>query len=222
MRRIAAILGASGLVGRYCLETLLKSQQCASVVALNRRELPDKNHPKLKQKLVDFRSLSAMYFDGVTDLFCALGTTIAKAGSQQEFRRIDYELPLNAARMALSSGVQRMVLVSSVGADPGSKNFYLRTKGELEHGISQFGFEGLYIVRPGLLLGKRNEIRPLEIIAARFAPALNLVLWGKLERYRSVPAQTVGQAMVSAAQQAKPGIFVYEYPEIIRLARHIA
>lgn len=218
MTRVAAILGASGLVGGHCLEALLRSQYFSKVVALNRRELPRSNHPKLSQKIADLWKLSAAEFAGITDLFCATGTTIAKAGSQREFRRIDLELPVNVARAAVTSGVQRFVLVSSVGADPNSKNFYLRTKGELERDLSGLGFSGLYIFRPGLLLGRRAEFRLLESVATHFAPTLNAGLWGPLKRYRAVPAQTVGHAMVSAAEAAIPGTFVYHFPEIVRLA----
>ena len=222
MTRCAAILGASGLVGRYCLEALLNSQQFTSVVALNRRSLPGSNHPRLQQKVSDLWKLTQSDFSGVTDLFCATGTTIAKAGSQQEFRRIDYDLPLLCARTAVSCGVRRFVLVSSVGADRASKNFYLRTKGELESDLSQLGFEGLYILRPSLLLGRRQEVRPIEIVATRFSPVLNMVLWGALKRYRAVPGRTVGRAMVAAAEAAQPGTFIYEYSEIVGLARRIA
>lgn len=218
MTRAAAILGASGLVGSHCLAGLLESQCFAKVVALNRRELPRSNHPKLSQKVVDLWRISTAEFVGITDVFCATGTTIAKAGSQQEFRRIDYELPLSVARVAVSSGVQRFVLVSSVGADPSSKNFYLRAKGELERDLSQLGFAGIYIFRPGLLLGRRAEFRALESVATHFAPALNLVLWGQFRRYRAVPARAVGRAMVSAAEAAVPGTFLYHYPQIVRMA----
>lgn len=217
----AAILGASGLVGGHCLEALLESQRIISVVAFNRRELQVRNDAKLSQKILDLWNASPADFSGITDLFCATGSTIAKAGSQQEFRRIDYELPLSIARVAVSAGVQRFVLVSSVGADPASRNFYLRTKGELERDLRQLGFEGLSIFRPSLLLGKRREARPLETIATRFSPALDLVLWGALKRYRAIPARTVGWAMVAAAQEAKPGTLVYHYPEIVRMAGQI-
>ena len=221
MDRRAAILGASGLVGGHCLAAILERPQFGSVTALNRRELQVRNHPKLMPRVVDLWKLSPQDFFGVTDLFCATGTTIAKAGSQQEFRRIDYELPLHIAQIAANSGVQRLVLVSSVGANPDSTNFYLRTKGELERDLGQLGFQGLYIFRPSLLLGKRREVRLLEMIAMRFAPALDLVLWGTLKRYRAIPARIVGRAMVATAEEAKPGTFVYHYHEIVRMAGQI-
>jgi uncharacterized protein YbjT (DUF2867 family) len=221
MARIAAILGASGLVGRHCLDALLSSRTFASVVALNRRHLPRQQHPNLTERVLDLWRLAPSDFAGITDLFCATGSTIAKAGSQQEFRRIDYELPLSAARVAFGSGVQRFVLVSSVGADVESRNFYLRTKGELERDLTLLGFKGLYIFRPSLLLGKREELRPLETVAVRFAPALNIVLWGSLKRYRAVSARAVARAMVAAALEAKPGTFLYHYPEIVRMASEI-
>jgi uncharacterized protein YbjT (DUF2867 family) len=157
-------------------------------------------------------------FAGASDVFCATGTTIRKAGSQEEFQRIDYEMPLAAARAALEAGAQQFVLVSSVGADPGSKNFYLRTKGELERDLIQLKFRAIHILRPGLLLGHREEFRPGELLATRIAPLLNLTLYGPFKQYRSIAAEKVGKAMVGAARQQELGTFVYEYDGIVRLA----
>ena len=110
------------------------------------------------------------------------------------------------------------MLVSSVGADPRSKNFYLRTKGELEQKIAQLGFGALHIFRPSLLLGQRGEFRLGERIVQTAAPLLNAFMVGGLRRYRAIAAATVGKAMVKAAQQAEQGTFIYEYNEINRLA----
>lgn len=219
MKRTAILLGASGLVGGYCLKALSESAAWDSVVVLNRRDLPLPAGSRVMQKVVDLRNLSAADFAGASDVFCATGSTMRKAGSQEEFRRIDYEMPLNAARAALEAGARQFVLVSSVGAKAGSKSFYLRTKGELERDLSKLGFEGLHIMRPGLLLGHRQEFRPGEHIATRFAPVLALTLWGALRRYRPIPAETVGRAMAGVAREGRSGTHVYEYREIMRLAR---
>ena len=217
--RTAVLLGASGLVGGYCLRALLESAEWGRVVVLSRRELALPQSAKITQKIVDLHSLTATDFTGVQDVFCATGTTIRKAGSQEEFRRIDHEMPLAAARAALAAGAQQFVLVSSVGADPESKNFYLRTKGELERDLATLKFHAIHILRPGLLLGDRQEFRPGERLATRIAPLLNLTLYGPLKRYRSVAAEKVGKAMVGAARREKSGIFVHEYDQIVQLAR---
>jgi len=216
--RTAVLLGASGMVGGYCLRALLESDAWGRVVVLSRRELALPAHGKLTMKVAEMGKLSAADFAGANDVFCATGTTIRKAGSQEEFRRIDYEMPLVAARAALDAGAQQFVLVSSVGADPDSKNFYLRTKGELERDLMELKFRAIHILRPGLLLGHREEFRPGERMATRIAPLLNLTLYGPFKRYRSIAAEKVGRAMVGAAQQGRAGTSVYEFAEIVRLA----
>ena len=211
-------MGASGLVGGFCLQALLAEPAYARIVLLNRRELPLAPHPGLSQKIVSFASLNPNDFTGADDIFCALGTTIRKAGSQEAFRRVDLEYPLAVAREALQAGAEQFVLVSSAGANAASTNFYLRTKGELEQEIGKLGFPAVHIFRPNLLLGKRPEFRLGERVVQLIAPLLNLVMIGGLRRYKAIPAAVVGKAMVAAAKQGKNGTFTYEYDEIIRLA----
>jgi uncharacterized protein YbjT (DUF2867 family) len=208
------------MVGGFCLQTLLADPSYARVALLNRRMLPIAARlkpPSVTQKTIGFDSLGAEDFAGADDIFCALGTTIRKAGSQEAFRRVDLEYPLGAARLARQAGARQFLLVSSVGADPGSKNFYLRTKGELEQEIAQLGFSALHIFRPSLLLGKRAEFRPGEWVMVPLAPMLNLALWGGLRRYRAIAAATVGKAMVAAAKTESKGTLIHEYDEIVRL-----
>jgi uncharacterized protein YbjT (DUF2867 family) len=216
--RTAILMGASGLVGGFCLQAQLADPDYARIVLLNRRELPLAPHPGLSQKIVSLANLNPDDFAGADDIFCALGTTIRKAGSQEAFRRVDLEYPLAAAREALQAGAEQFVLVSSAGADPKSKNFYLRTKGELEQEIGKLDFRALHIFRPSLLLGKRPEFRLGERVVQAIAPLLNLVMIGGLRRYKAIPAATVGKAMAAAAKQGKNGTFIYEHDEIIRLA----
>jgi uncharacterized protein YbjT (DUF2867 family) len=217
-RKTALLLGASGLVGSFCLQTLLADPMYTRILLLNRRPSPFAEHPRLTQKTVNFDSLNPDDFASVDDVFCALGTTMRKAGSQEAFRRVDLEYPLQAAKLARSAGAGQCVLVSSVGADADSKNFYLRTKGQLEQEIGKLGFATLHIFRPSLLLGEREEFRLGERVMMALAPALNLAMWGGLRRYRAIPAATVGQAMVKAAQEGKRGTFIHEHDEIVRLA----
>ena len=216
--RTAILLGASGLVGGFCLRALVDHPFYTRVMLFGRRQLPALTRAKVSQRVGELGSFTADDFRGAQDIFIALGTTIAKAGSQAEFRRIDLELPLHLASQAVQAGVQRLVMVSSVGADPGSKNFYLRTKGELEQAIAELPFEALHILRPSLLIGKRGEFRLGESIVMAIAPALDLLTLGPWRRYHSIKAAIVGRAMAAAALQDATGPHVYEYDAIVRLA----
>jgi len=221
--RKAVLVGASGMVGGFCLKILLESPQYASVVVLLRRELVlpkdvGGTQQKLTQKIVDFDHLSPADFAGANDIFCALGTTMRKAGSQEEFLRVDLEYPLMAAKHALAAGATRFILVSSAGARAAAKNFYLHTKGELEDKLTDLGYSSLHIFRPGLLLGKREEVRPGEQFATRIAPLFNLTLWGPMRHYRSISAEKVGKAMVTAAVLGASGTNIYEFDAIEKLA----
>jgi len=216
--RTAAVLGASGLVGGFCLRTLVDDPDYTRVLTFGRRELPPLTRAKVTQRVADLGSLTAEDFREVQDVFCALGTTIRKAGSQAAFRGVDLELPLRAAQEAWRAGAEQFVVVSSVGADPGSKNFYLRTKGELERELSRLPFRAIHILRPSLLIGKRQEFRLWESFAMKIAPALDLLTLGPWRKYHSMPAQIAGRAMVGAARQPKNGTLVYEYDGIVNLA----
>ena len=216
MPKFAVIAGSTGLVGSHCLQFLLSSPEYASVRALVRRPT-GVSHPKLHEQTVDFDSLANL--PHADHVFCALGTTIRKAGSQSEFRRVDLEYPLRLAESVLSAGAQQFVLVSSVGANSKSGNFYLRTKGELEEALRQQLFAGLHIFRPSFLLGMRSENRPGERIGMALAKPLSFVMVGGLRKYRPITAETVGKAMVNAASVGTSGTHVYEYEEIISLAQ---
>lgn len=217
--RTAVVLGASGLVGGFCLRTLVDDPDYSRVVTFGRRELPAFTRAKVAQRVADLESLMPEDFRGVQDVFCALGTTIRKAGSQAAFRHVDLELPLRSAKVALQAGAEQFVVVSSVGADATSKNFYLRTKGEMERELARLPFKAIHILRPSLLIGKRAEFRLSEVIAMALAPALDLVTLGALRKYHSVRAETVGKAMVTAAKQGMSGSSVDEYDGIVSLGK---
>jgi uncharacterized protein YbjT (DUF2867 family) len=217
--RTAVVLGASGLVGGYCLKALVDDPDYTRVLTFGRRELPvQMTRAKVTQRVVDMASLTAEDFRGAQDVFSALGTTIRKAGSQEAFRKVDLELPLRAAQEALKAGVEQFVVVSSVGADPGSKNFYLRVKGELEQELTKLPFRAIHILRPSLLTGKRQEFRLAESLAIAVAPVLDLLTLGQLRRYHSIKAESVGRAMVGVARPGKQGVFVYEFDSLKALA----
>jgi uncharacterized protein YbjT (DUF2867 family) len=216
--RTAVIAGASGLVGSLCLKLLLEDESYDRVVAVSRRALAV-SHPKLQQEIVDFGALGehpAWVCDAV---FCALGTTIRTAGSQAAFRRVDYDFVQAFAKWTHAGGAQSFALVSSVGANAASGNFYIRTKGEAEESVKNEGFRDTHLFRPSLLMGDRSERRFGESVAAAVMLPLQFALLGGLMRYRPARALDVARAMVAASSSPRPGVHVYEYTDIVRLRR---
>ena len=141
--RTALIAGATGLVGSLCLKQMLADPAYDQVIAISRRPVPES--PKLTQKIVDFDKLGQLTSIADDDAFCALGTTIRKAGSQEAFRKIDVGYSKAFAELALAAGARQFALVSSVGANPRSTNFYLRTKGEIEDAVKALPFTSVHI-----------------------------------------------------------------------------
>jgi uncharacterized protein YbjT (DUF2867 family) len=214
--RTALIAGATGLVGGHVLGLLLEDPAYTRVVSVSRR--PVHTTPaKLEQHIVDFATLPEM--PPADDAFCCLGTTIRRAGSQEAFRRVDYDYVVSFASAAHRAGARQLLLVSAVGADPAARVFYSRVKGEVEAAVRQMPFEGIQIFRPSLLLGERTEFRLGERVATWFAPVAGLALVGSLRRYLPIEAADVARAMVRIAREAPRGPSVFEYDAIIALAK---
>ena len=198
------LLGATGLVGRHVLAQALADPRIDGVTAPVRRALPAQ--AKLVAPVVDFEALpeDAPWW-GADAVICALGTTMRIAGSQEAFRRVDHDYPLIAAQLAHRHGTQTHVLNSAMGADRGSRFFYNRVKGELEHDLAQIGFRSLTCVRPGLIEGEREEFRTGERIGLT---ALR-VFGGLLpRRMRSNPAERIAFRLLEAAIDAPAGVHV--------------
>lgn len=218
----AIIAGATGLVGGYVLQLLLADGGYERVVAVGRRELTTR-HPKLEQRIVDFDALDALPpsppdFPAADDVFCALGTTIKRAGSREAFRRVDHDYVVALARAGLRAGATQFLLVSAIGADPNARVFYSRVKGETEAAVRQLPYRGIQIFRPSLLLGERAEFRIGERVATWFAPVVGLALVGPLRRYLPAQAADVAKAMVRIAHEAPRGPNVFEYDGIVAAA----
>ncbi|MEO7177323.1 MAG: NAD-dependent dehydratase [Allosphingosinicella sp.] len=150
----------------------------------------------------------------------ALGTTMRAAGSQEAFRAVDLDSVVAFAAAARRAGARHMVTVSSVGADPSSSNFYLRTKGEMELALEALGFDRLDIFRPGLLRGPRGGDRRLgERIGIALSPVVNLFLRGRLDRYAAIDAGLVAAAVAACLDCHEPGIFRHDNRSIRGLVR---
>lgn len=213
--RVAVIAGASGLVGGRCLHHLLEHPGVARVVAIVRRPLttPDAASPKLKQEVLahwkDTGTLDNLMPKDIDDAYCALGTTMKKAGSQEAFLAVDRDAVLAFAAAARAHGARRFILVSSLGADARSMNFYLRTKGEVEEAIKKMGWDVVHVLRPSILDGERPESRPAERAGLAFARMISPVLRGIAPNYAPIHVDVVGGAMVRLAFSAPRGFFVH-------------
>lgn len=217
-KRTALLVGATGLVGSHCLRLLLADESWSQVVVLARKRIAA-THPKLVARLVDFDRLSQISgFPRVTDVFCALGTTIARAGSRPEFYKVDYTFVVETARLARIGGARQFLLVSALGADPSSNIFYSRVKGEAEEAVGKVGYGALQIFRPSFLAGNRAENRPLERLGLAAFSALSFALVGPLRRFKPVEGARVAAAMVEAARREVPGTSFYEVEGIEALA----
>lgn len=212
--RAALVLGATGLVGRELLRKLTQEHEFERIAAFVRR-IPEKGepswleHPKLEWFAGDFDRMEAYpsLFHGITDVFSCLGTTIKKAKSQAMFRRVDYEYPLHAAELAVRQGAKRMYTVSALGASADSNIFYSRVKGELEKALAELPWDGLFIFRPSLLLGDREDSRFGERAGSAAMRLLDPIFkLGALAKYRAIPAEAVAEAMISAAREGRGGI----------------
>jgi uncharacterized protein YbjT (DUF2867 family) len=218
MARQALLIGGTGLVGHLVADRLL-GRNC-EVDALLRRSAgrratgwrehvaaPD-GWPALARRIGGDVAISA------------LGTTSRAAGSDEAFRAVDFEMVVAFARAARESGVRQMIAVSSVGADPRSRLFYPRLKGEMEEALAELGFDRLDIVRPGLLRGLRGGDRRLkERIAIFVSPAVDLLLRGRFDRYAAIDAAIVAEAIVALVGQEAPGRFTHHNRDLHRLAR---
>jgi len=203
------LAGATGLVGRALLSLLVDSDRYRSAHVLLRRTSGNiAADPKLKIQEVDFARLPTA-FPAADDVYIALGTTIKMAGSEAAFRQVDFDFVVNIARAARTAGATRLAVVSALGADPTSRIFYNRVKGEMELAIMQIGYESVVIAQPSLLLGDRAALgqpaRSGELWAERLLAPLG---WIVPKGVRPIPARAVASALVAAMIDARPGVRV--------------
>ena len=215
-RRIALVAGATGMVGAELCRQLRDDGRFDPVVVLSRRPPPVTDRP-LQVEIVDFSRIGE--WDpgfAIDSVFCALGTTIRKAGSEAAFRAVDHDLVLAMAKLAQRGAARHFIFVSSLGADPESKVFYLRVKGDAEEAVKALGLPHAAALRPSFLEGEREEKRPGETAARAVGRVLKPLLLGPLEKYRPTPAGKVAQAMRHVAQPGREGFEVFDPVAIMR------
>lgn len=218
MSKTAIVIGATGLVGTELTRLLLEHADYTTVRAFVRRP-SGFEHPILDERIVDFERI-ADWQDSFTGdvLFSTLGTTLKSAGSKEAQYRVDFTYQYEAARAASRNGVDAYVLVSSAGANRNARVFYSRMKGELEQAIEELPFRRVVILRPSILVGEREEPRPMERIGAALATAIARIV-PPLRKYRPIPAETVARAMINGASSNRPpGIETFESDDIFGLA----
>ncbi len=212
----AIIIGATGLVGRELVQLLLEDDRFPQIVVFGRRSLGF-NHSKLTEHLINFDAPGEWkHLVNGDVLFSTLGTTIKQAGSKEVQYKVDYTYQYEFAKAASENGTPVYVLVSAASANPESRVFYTRMKGELERDVKDLNFSATHIIQPGLLHGNRQENRTGEKIAFQTLKVVNAL--GLMKAYRPIHGKTVAQAMVHAALSIGTGVQTYTLEEVFKLA----
>ena len=209
VQKTALVLGATGLIGNLLTHRLVDSPFYANVKVFVRKSLTWK-HPRLQEIQFDFDHPNGLLTQS-TDIFCCLGTTIKKAGSKTAFRQVDYQYPMDVAKLGLANGVQQFALVSAMGANVDSSIFYNRVKGEVERDLTALDYPTLLIFRPSLLFGDRTEYRLGERLASGVMRLFNPLIPAK---YKGIDADKVAHAMQETMQQGLIGRHIFESDEL--------
>lgn len=204
------LAGGTGLVGGHAIRRLVERGH--EVTGVGRRGSGEATD----ELVVDFANLSELPLADAA--VCTLGTTRAKAGSRDAMRAVDFDAVLAFAEAAHAGGARHFVLVTSVGADASARVHYARMKGQVERAVERVGFDGLDILQPGLLIGARQEMRPVEGFLQHMSPFVSPLLVSSLDRYGGIPATTVAWAIVEAVERGPAGVHRHENRSIRLLA----
>ncbi|KMY28988.1 oxidoreductase [Lysinibacillus xylanilyticus] len=215
--RAAIVVGATGLTGTSLVEQLCENDEYVSVTVIARRA-PAYSHPKLEVKIRNFDTLEEKDIEFAHELYCCLGTTIKKAGSREEFEKVDFEYPLTIASLAKKRGIPHMLVITAMGANESSPFYYNRVKGKLEHDLMELGLQRLSIIRPSLLVGEREEFRLGEKAGEKVLKLVKPLLVGPLKRSRAIEASQVAKAMIVIALYGnKQPVTIYQSQELAKL-----
>jgi uncharacterized protein YbjT (DUF2867 family) len=210
IHKTAVIAGSSGLVGSRLLELLVAAPEYALVIALSRRPLPSANK-KLQTRAAEFDRLDKVLGDirgsesVPLDVFCCLGTTIKVAGSNEAFRCVDFDFVVRTGRWARGANARRLLVVSALGADPASRVFYNRVKGDAEQALGALGLPSLVVLRPSLLDGERVEVRPAERLTLKLLRPIRGLLPKSI---RPVRDMDVAATMLEAARADRAPLLI--------------
>lgn len=212
--KIALIAGSTGLVGSEILNKIIENQSYDKIHLLLREEI-DLHSSNVIQHVINFDELSTFEpGDPITHIFCTLGTTIKKAKTKEQFRKVDYDYVLALGEKAVTWKAKKFLLVSSLGANAKSGIFYNRVKGEIEQALEKLQLAKLFIFRPSLLMGSRKEHRSTEKTAINLYKVINPLFIGKLKKYKGIQARQVAHAMLVTAQENEQSFKIFESDEM--------
>jgi uncharacterized protein YbjT (DUF2867 family) len=216
-KKTAIILGATGLTGGILLKQLLEDQRYGTVKSFSRSSTGI-GHSKLREYLGDLLNLSQFKeeFRG-DEVYCCIGTTKSKTPDKKMYRKIDFGIPVGAAKLCSENRINCILVISALGANPGSSVFYNRVKGEMEEAVLEKGPPKIFILQPSIIGGKRSESRVGEWIAKKLFSVFGFLLIGPLKKYRSISPEDISRAMVWLANNNYTQTRI-ESDEIKRLA----
>lgn len=216
----AVIVGATGLVGKDLVRLLLNGKKYSKVTVIARKRLSIV-HPRLKQQLISFDELHECPSDWFedADVFCALGTTMKKAKTKEQFKQVDYHYVVELGKLAVKHRARKLIVVSAMGANEASVFYYNKIKGLTERTLQELKLSQLVIVRPSLIIGDRNEFRFGEALAAKLSSWLSFVFRGKMRRYKPNQAKDIAQAMTKLALLCTEQIRIVTADEITYWSR---
>lgn len=196
--KTAIILGATGLTGNLLLEKLLKDSAFDKIKLFSRSSV-ENNNPKIEEHLIDMFQLENYSDEFKADVvFCCVGTTKAKTPNKETYKKIDYGIPVSAAKLAKENGIETFIVISALGADQNSSVFYNKTKGEMQRDVLNQNINNTYILQPSLIVGDRNESRLGENIAEGFMKVFGFLV---PKKYKMIKAETIAEAMIVLAKK---------------------
>lgn len=217
--RTAFIVGATGLVGQSLVQQLCDDPTYEKVITFTRRQV-NIVHTKLQQEIASFDELNAPYLAAVDDVFCCLGTTIAKAGSQEAFKEVDFVYPIKLATLAKELNIEHFIIISAMGANANSRTFYMRTKGQLEDTLKGLQLNRLSIAQPSLLTGDRDEFRLGEKVGEAVLKIITPLLRGSMRKMRPISGETLATAMKKIAlSPSKNTVQTYLSDELMNMGK---
>ncbi|WP_121665980.1 NAD(P)H-binding protein [Mesonia aquimarina] len=216
-KKTAIILGATGLTGNILLKKLLTDNRYKKVKLFSRNSV-NLQHEKIEEHLIDLFELENYQdlFNG-DEVFCCVGSTQKKTPDNEVYKKVDYGIPLTAAKLAKKNNIQKFVVISALGANAESKFFYNKTKGEMENAVLQQKIEETYILRPSLISGKRKEKRPFEFLWKQVMKLANFLMCGPLKKFRSIHPNYIADAMIFLANNSYSKTII-ESEEIKKIA----
>ena len=210
------LFGATGLIGGYLLEFLLKDSEIHLINIVGRNPF-HLQHDKINNIVIDFEDFSSISnsITGSEAVFVSIGTTMSKVnGDKIMYKSVDFDIIFNIANACKQKNINQFIYVSSLGANPNSSNFYLRLKGEIDEAVAKLNLNSTYIFRPSILLGKRNESRPGEKIMQFVMPLLDFMI---PSNSKAIKAEDVAKSMLNTIKNYKSGLHIYQYNQIKEL-----